>query len=218
MIDDIAVYVLLDPEHAGGHALPDLAAAAAGNGASLLQLRHKKGSARDMIALTQACKAAAVGVPLVVNDRVDVAVAAGADGVHVGQSDIPAAVAREMLGPDAIVGLTIKTEEHLAQAPLHVVSYFGIGGVFATQTKDNPDAPIGLDGLSRLCRSARSKGFGGPLAAIAGISHDNAASVIAAGADGVCVVSAVSGADDPAAAVRDLAKIVQAARAARTPA
>ena len=216
MIADIAVYVLLDPEHDGGHGLPALAAAAAANGASILQLRDKRGPARRTIALAEACMTAARphGVKLVVNDRVDVAVAAGADGVHVGQDDIPPEAARAMLGPDAVVGLTVKSSRHMTDAPLGVVSYLGIGGVFATRTKHNPDPPIGTDGLARLCRQARELGFAGPLSAIAGIDAGNAASAIAAGADGICVVSAVSGAADPGGEVARLVGIVRQARKA----
>ncbi|MEM8877347.1 MAG: thiamine phosphate synthase [Pseudomonadota bacterium] len=214
MIEDIAVYVLLDPEHAGGHAIPDLASAAARNGASLLQVRDKHGHARGMIELTRACidAVAGTGVPVVVNDRVDVAIAAGAAGVHVGQTDIPPAQARAMLGSEAIVGLTVKTEDHLREAPLDVVSYFGMGGVFATQTKQNPNPPIGLSGLTTLVGAARAVGFQGPLAGIAGIDASNAADVVRAGADGVCVISAVSAARDPGAAVNELVRIVRTAR------
>jgi thiamine-phosphate pyrophosphorylase len=218
MIEDIAVYVLLDPEHAGGHTLPELASAAARNGCSLLQIRDKRGPARDMIARTKACidAVAGTGVPVVVNDRVDVAIAAGAAGVHVGQADIPPEAARAMLGADAIVGLTVKSEAHVRAAPRDAVSYFGIGGVFATRTKDNPNPPIGLGGLRNLVETARASGFAGPLAGIAGIDTSNAADVVAAGADGVCVVNAVSAAGDPGAAVAELVRIVRTARSART--
>lgn len=217
MITDISVYVLLDPEHAGEHTLPDLAAAAARNGCSLLQIRDKLGPARSTIALTKACMdaVAGTGVPVVVNDRVDVAIAAAADGVHVGQSDIPPEAARAMLGPNAIVGLTVKSEEHIHAAPHGAVSYFGIGGVFATKTKNNANAPIGLAGFKDLVELSRSAGFNGQLAGIAGIDARNAADVVAAGADGVCVVSAVSGASDPGAAVAELVRIVRKARTDR---
>ena len=217
MIEDIAAYVLLDPDHAGGRTLPELALAAARNGASLLQLRDKRGHARDTIALAEACldAVAGTGVPVVVNDRVDVAIAAGAAGVHVGQTDIPPAQARAMLGPAAIVGLTVKSEAHLRAAPLDAVSYFGIGGVFATRTKQNPDPPIGLSGLKALAGTARELGFAGPLAGIAGIDAGNAADAVRAGADGVCVVSAVSAARDPGGAVADLVRIVRGARSGR---
>jgi thiamine-phosphate pyrophosphorylase len=146
---------------------------------------------------------------------VDVAIAAGANGVHVGQTDIPVTIARRMLGPDALVGLTVKTATHLEQAPLEDISYFGMGGVFATSTKNNPSAPIGLDGVSELVRVARGRGYAGPLAAIAGIDKGNAGDVIRAGADGICVVSAVSRAADPGQAVAGLAQVVARARPER---
>jgi thiamine-phosphate pyrophosphorylase len=151
----------------------------------------------------------------VVNDRVDVALAAGADGVHVGQDDMAVADARRLLGPDAIIGLSIKTTAQAEHAPVESLDYVGIGGVFATSSKNNPDPPIGVAGLARIASVFRQRAPELPLCAIAGIDRGNAGSTIAAGADGVAVISALSLAPDPTAAARDLRGIVDAELAKR---
>src|SRR5207302_4537329 len=124
-------------------------------------------------------------VPLIINDRVDVALAAGADGVHVGPDDMPPEEARRLLGSNALIGLSIKTIDQARAAPLDLLDYVGIGGVYATASKDNPQAPIGADGLRTLVDVIHARAPGMPIAAIAGIDETNAAEVIAAGADGI---------------------------------
>ncbi|MEA2945153.1 MAG: thiamine-phosphate pyrophosphorylase, partial [Alphaproteobacteria bacterium] len=142
---DLRVYALVDPEHAGGHALDDLARLIVQGGATLVQLRDKRSETRRMIEHARAIKAALApfNVPLLINDRVDVALACGADGVHVGQSDMAVDDARRLLGPDAIIGLSIKTTAQAEAAPVDVLDYVGVGGVFATTSKDNTSASIG---------------------------------------------------------------------------
>ena len=140
---------------------------------------------------------APLGVPLLINDRADVAFAAGADGVHLGQDDMAVADARRLLGPHAMIGLSIKTLEQAAQAPIEHLDYVCIGGVFATASKDNPDPPIGLAGLERIFAQMRGRDPDLPIGAIAGINAGNAGAVIATGADGVAVISALSLAGDP---------------------
>jgi thiamine-phosphate pyrophosphorylase len=202
---DLRLYAIVDPEHAGGRSLPDLARSVAEGGATLVQLRDKRGCTREMIARARSVKAALMPlrVPFIVNDRVDVALAAGADGVHVGQEDMDAADARRLLGPEAIIGLSVKTAGEAQAAPLQHLSYVAIGGVFPTTSKDNP-THIGTDGLRKLVAAVRARVPGFPIGAIAGITEANAADVIAAGADGVCVISALSLSADPAAAARKL--------------
>ena len=210
---DLRLYALVDPESAGGHDLAGLARAVAVGGATLLQLRDKHGGTRQMIERARAIKAALApsGVPFLVNDRVDVALAAGADGVHVGHEDMAAADARRLLGPDAIIELSIKTPDHVQAAPTELLDYVCIGGVFATSSKDNPDPPIGLAGLKALVAAMRARAPQLPAGAIAGIDESNAAGVIASGADGVAVISALSLAVEPGAAARRLRAIVDAA-------
>ena len=121
-----------------------------------------------------------------------------------------------LMGPDAIVGLSIKTPEQAAAAPVELLDYVGIGGVFATVSKDNPDPPIGVAGLARIGAVFRQRAPKLPLCAIAGIDASNAGSAVAAGADGVAVISALSLASNPQDAARELLAIVDAALAART--
>jgi len=147
-------------------------------------------------------------VPFVVNDRVDVALAAEADGVHLGQDDMTAAEARLLLGKTAIIGLSVKTVAQAREAPLELIDYVAIGGVYATTSKDNTAAPIGIAGLREVVGAVRMREPDFPICAIAGIDAGNAAEVIAAGADGVAVISALSRAPDPRQAARELRAIV----------
>jgi thiamine-phosphate pyrophosphorylase len=215
---DLRVYAIVDPEHAGGRPLPELARMLAGGGATLIQLRDKVSDTEAMIALARAIKAALPpDVPLIVNDRVDVAQAAGADGVHLGQQDMGVTEARRLLGPLPFIGLSVKTVEQAQNAPLGVIDYAGIGGVFGTTSKNNPEPPIGTDGLRRIVDVFWRRIGNFPTCGIAGINATNAAEVIAAGADGVSVISALSLAPDPVAATRELRAIVDAARTAHAP-
>ena len=159
---DLRLYAIVDPEHAGGRSLPDLAKLLAAGGATLVQLRDKKSDTRVMVDTARALKAALApfGVPLLINDRVDVALAAGADGVHVGQTDMAPDDARRLLGRDAIIGLSINTEALAEAAPIETLDYVGIGGVYATTSKDQKKPPIGVDGLAphrRRVPQARSE-------------------------------------------------------------
>ncbi|RDV05126.1 thiamine phosphate synthase [Undibacter mobilis] len=214
---DLSLYALVDPAVAGGRSLPGLAALIA-DSATLVQLRDKHGSTRVMI--EEARDVMAVlrprGVPLLINDRIDVALASGAHGVHIGWDDMDAVDARRLLGKDAIIGLSIKTAEQAAAAPLDLLNYVAIGGVYATTSKDNASTPIGTDGLRDLGAVIRARKPGYPICAIAGITADNAGEVIAAGADGVAVISALSLALDPADAARRLRAAVDGALAGRS--
>jgi thiamine-phosphate pyrophosphorylase len=217
MSADLRLYALVDPERAGGRDLAGLAAALVRGGATLVQLRDKRGATRAMVETARAIRSAIapLGVPLLVNDRADVAFAAGADGVHLGQDDMTVEDARRLLGPHAVIGLSIKTLEQAAQAPIEQLDYVCIGGVFATTSKDNPDPPVGLAGLRSIFAKIRARDADLPIGAIAGIDARNAADVIAAGVDGIAVISALSLAGDPNAAARDLRGIVDAALARR---
>jgi thiamine-phosphate pyrophosphorylase len=214
---DLRLYAIVDPEHAGGRSLPDLAKLVAAGGATLVQLRDKRSDTRAMVATAKAVKAALApfGVPLLVNDRVDVALAAGADGVHVGQTDMAPADARRLLGSQAIIGLSIKSVALAEAAPLDLIDYVGIGGVYATTSKDNPNPPIGVDGLRRIVDVFRKRDPKFPSCAIAGINAANAAATIAAGADGVSVISALSLAGDPTVAAQAMRAVVDEALVAR---
>ena len=212
---DLRLYVILDPEHSGGHDLVGLARAVAAGGATLVQLRDKANGGGRMVEEARALKAALApfAVPLVVNDRVDVALAAGADGVHVGQDDMAAADARRLMGPSAIVGLSIRTPEQAAAAPLDVIDYAGVGGVYGTLSKAGARTPIGVSGLAGNIAILRNRSSRFPVCGIAGITAANAAAVITAGACGVAVISALANGPDPQAAARELRAAVDAARA-----
>ena len=206
---DLRLYALVDPAIAGGRALADLAGLIAGS-ATLVQLRDKHGSTRAMVEEARALRDALEpgGVPLLINDRVDVALAAEADGVHIGQDDMAVADARLLLGRTAIIGLSLSTVQQAQAAPLELLDYVAIGGVFATTSKDDTATPIGIDGLRAVVQAVRARKPGFPICAIAGINAGNAAEVIAAGADGVAVISALSLAGDPAQAALDLRAVV----------
>lgn len=214
---DLRLYAILDPEGARGRPLPDLARAAVDGGATLLQYRDKYADTRRLVANVRAIREAITGrgVPLLVNDRVDVALAAGADGVHVGQDDMAPADARRLLGPEAIIGLTINNIWEAADAAREPVDYGCVGGVFATASKIDAKPPIGLDVLATVIAAAHQHAGNFPLGAIAGINETNAAAVIASGADGIAVISAVFSADDVTDAARRLRNIVDASLAAR---
>jgi thiamine-phosphate pyrophosphorylase len=215
MAIDLRVYALLDPAQSGGHSMAELANHVA-SGATLVQLRDKHGTTREMIERARSIKAALPSsVPLLINDRVDVALAAEADGVHIGWDDMDAADARLLLGRQAVIGLSLKTVAQAQAAPVEYLDYVAIGGVFATRSKDNPDPPVGLAGFRSIWDAVRRRTPKMPVAAIAGIDKSNAADVIAAGADGVSVISAISLAADPAAATRELRAIVDHALAQR---
>jgi thiamine-phosphate pyrophosphorylase len=207
---DLRLYALVDPDVSGGHDLADLSRRVAQGGATLVQLRDKHGSTLRMIEEARAIKQALAGtfVPLLINDRVDVALASGADGVHVGWDDMPVAEARRLLGREAIIGLSIKTPEQVAKAPLDLLDYVCIGGVFQTSSKDNKEPPVRPDGFTKLTTLVRARAPNLPVGAIAGIDQSNAATVIAAGADGIAVISALSVTPDPAAAAARLRTIV----------
>ena len=212
MAPDLRLYALLDPAVAGGRALPELARLIAGH-ATLVQLRDKHSQTRALVeeARTLRDVLEPKGVPLLINDRVDVALAAEADGVHIGQDDMAPEDARLLLGRSAIIGLSINTVALAQAAPLEFLDYVAIGGVYSTTSKDNTKPPIGIAGLREIVRTVRARDPDFPICAIAGIDAGNAGEVIAAGADGVAVISALSLAPDPAAAARELRTAVDEA-------
>lgn len=214
---DLRLYALIDPQRAGGHDLAELARGMADGGATLVQLRDKTGNTRQLVEEARAIRAAltGTGVPLLINDRVDVALAAEADGVHVGWEDMAPADARLLLGRGAIIGLSVKTMQQAQSAPLELLDYVCVGGVYQTMSKDNPDPPIGADGLRAIAAVIRRRAPHMPVGAIAGIDEGNAAETIAAGADGVAVISALSMSKDPGTAAKNMRAIVDGALAKR---
>jgi thiamine-phosphate pyrophosphorylase len=206
---DWSLHLVTDRKLAGPRSVEDLVRAAVRGGVTVVQLREKDMCAREFIDLARRLKIflADTGVPLIVNDRVDVALAARADGVHLGQSDMDPRDARRLLGPDAIIGLSVETTEQAERAAAFDVDYLGAGPIFWTPTKPELTGAWGTEGLAGLRALSRHK-----LVAIGGISAANAAEVMRAGADGVAVVSAICAAPDPEGAARELLRIVKKAR------
>ena len=214
---DIGLYAIVDPQIARGRSLADLAATAARAGATLIQYRSKDAPTRVMIDEATAIRAAlaATGVPLVINDRVDVALAAGAQGVHLGRDDMSVATARKLLGPRAIIGATIKDEADVRALTGAPLDYGCIGGVFATAHKNNADRPLGLAGYAALRAYARRQLGACPVGAIAGIDIAQVPALFAAGADGVAMIGAVFASDDVTLRTRALRQAIDTARAHR---
>ena len=184
--------------------------AAVAGGVTIVQLRDKDASDDDLIALARALRTelAPFRVPLIVNDRPAVAKAGGTEGVHVGQDDGDPRAARQLLGRDAIVGLSVTNAAEVATVDAGVVDYVGLGPVFVSATKADAAPPLGLAGLRAVGAMLPV-----PFVAIGGIDASNAGTVIAAGAAGIAVVSAICAADDPRAAAAELQRVVDASLA-----
>ena len=203
--EDLALYLVTDRGLSLGRDLETVVLQAVEGGVTLVQLREKDIDTRDVIALAQRLKAALAGsgVPLLINDRVDVALAVDADGVHIGQSDMPYGMARRLLGPDKIIGLSVETMDEVLQANGLDVDYVAVSPVFATHTKTDTLTPFGYEGLERACRLTRH-----PICGIGGMNAGTAGRAIACGADGVAVVSAIVSAPDPRLASKNLKEII----------
>lgn len=189
---DITLYGIIDPNRSMGRDLAALALAAIKGGATLLQYRDKKAGIRELIDRARTIKQATAssGVPLIINDRVDVALAVGADGVHLGQEDMHPADARAILEERAIIGQTIKSQSDARTAPADMLDYVCIGGVYKTLSKTNP-VTLGLPGWKLIAEHFRQQHPLLPVGAIAGIDISNVDEVIVAGADGVAIISAL---------------------------
>lgn len=212
---DLRCYAIVDPEVSGGHNLVDLCRMLAAGGVTLVQLRDKLSDTREMIETARAIKAAIAPVPLVINDRVDVALAIGCDGVHIGWDDMGPEDARRLLGPNAIIGLTINSPFRADATRLDLVDYAGVGGVYGTTSKVTKNVPIGLAGMAKVIEALHERKPGFATCGIAGINAGNAGGVIEVGADGVSVISALSLAKDPKQAAQDIRRVVDAALAKR---
>jgi thiamine-phosphate pyrophosphorylase len=204
------VYLVTDRSFSRGRQTRQIVEAALRGGVSVVQLREKDLDTRDFyregLKIRDLLKS--WGVPLIVNDRIDIALALDANGVHLGSSDMPVRVARSILGRDKLIGLSLNTIADLDEPDITCADYLAVSPVFATQTKTDTAPAWGLEGL-RLARSRTEK----PLVAIGGISVENVESVIAVGADCVAVVTAIVSAEDPASATRTLNALVQAQKA-----
>jgi len=193
---DLSLYLVLDPELCGGAAkLVETARLAAQNGASVVQLRAPYWKKRQWLETAIELKHVLdpLGVPLIINDQVDIALAVDAGGVHVGQDDLPPHEARRLIGPDKWLGLSVSNGDELAAVPPGLVDYLGIGPLYPTATKSDAAPATGLPAFAELVAATSL-----PVVAIGGLSLDNCLQPLQAGACGVAVVSAICGHDDPA--------------------
>lgn len=206
---DYSVYLVTDESLALGRPVEQVVCAAAGGGVTVVQLRDKQSSTRAFLDLTAKIRPVlhSRNIPLVINDRLDWAMACGADGVHFGQDDLPCRDARRIAGPDLVIGVSVGSPEEARAAEREGADYVAASPVWSTPTKPDAPPPVGLDGLRAIRAATRL-----PVVAIGGIHAGNAADVIRAGASGVAVVSAIMSAPDPAAAARALRRIVHDAR------
>lgn len=196
---DLSLYLVTDREILGGRSLLEAVEGALRGGVTVLQYREKSASTRIMVeqagALRDLCWS--YGVPLLINDRLDVALAVDADGVHLGQDDMPVSIARRLLGSDKIIGLTVHNEEELAEAGTLPVDYVSFAPVFATTTKPDHRDPLGIGGVAYLASRTEL-----PCVAIGGIKEHHLEELLKTGIDGVCVVSAILGSENPEEAAR----------------
>jgi thiamine-phosphate pyrophosphorylase len=202
----LGLYLVTDRALARGRPLEDIVAAALRGGVTMVQLREKTCSTREFMELAERILplTRARRIPLIINDRVDVALAVDADGVHLGQSDMPCAIACRLLGPDKIIGLSVESIEQAEAAQACDADYLGVSPIHTTPTKPELETGLGLEGLQRIRTIARQ-----PLVAIGGMNAHTIPDALAAGADGVAVVSAICAADDPEAAARALAAMIR---------
>ena len=186
-----------------------LAEMAIQGGADTIQFRQKTGSTRQLIKMAQAVQSicAQYSIPLIVNDRADIALAVGATGAHFGQDDLPIAIGRRILPPETIIGASARTDEKILEAIFDGADYIGFGPIYSTPSKPDAESPKGLEGLRRMCAFPRC-----PMIAIGGITAKTAHDVIRAGAHGIAVISAVCGQPDPVFATRQLLAEIQRAK------
>ena len=205
---DPSLYVVLDRTAARGRDLVDLLALALAGGSRMIQLRDKEWPSGRLLPLAERLRAAcaAAGATFIVTDRVDLALAVGADGVHLGQDDLPARAARPLLRPGMIMGISTHSLEQARAAQAEGADYVAVGSMFATTTKADFQL-VGPDLMRKLRGEIRV-----PLVGIGGITPDNVSEVIRAGADGVAVISAVCAATDPQAAAGRFLEQIRAAR------
>ena len=201
----LTLYLVTDRELAGERPIDDVVNEAVAGGVTCVQVREKHTTTRAFVDQAQRIRRVldGTGVPLLINDRVDVALAVGADGVHLGQGDLHYPAARSLLGPNAIIGLSVETPADVDEAEEWDVDYLAVSPVFTTPTKRDTRGSWGLDGVERVREMSRH-----PLVAIGGINLRNAADVMRSGADGIAVVSAICSAPDPRRAAAELRRRV----------
>ncbi len=207
--DYLGLYVITDRLLSRGRSHADVIRKAIDGGATCIQLREKDASSRELYLL--ACELRAItrekDAVLIINDRLDIALAVGADGVHLGQDDLPVAAARRIVPSEMILGVSVDNPRQAREAQAMGASYLGAGAVFATATKADAGEPVGLQALAEICR-----GVDIPVVGIGGINLHNAGQVIQAGAAGAAVISAIVAADDITLAASEIARVIKEAQ------
>lgn len=205
LFEALKLYLVTDPVLHGGRGVVPTCREALHSGVRFLQLRDKEASTRDLLNTALELKALCDNFSawFVVNDRIDVAMASGAHGVHLGQSDMPAGIARSLMGPDAVIGVSARTTAEAVEAAEAGADYIAANLVFSTNTKSGLGEPLGLEMVKELSRASSL-----PLIAIGGIKPENASSVINAGCAGVAVVTAIMNANSPAEEVEKFLRVL----------
>lgn len=206
---DLSLYLVTDRELSLGRSLEYIVSEAIKGGVTMVQLREKSSTTWEFITIARAIKQLLLptGIPLIINDNVDVALAVEAEGLHIGQGDMPYAEARRLMGIDAIIGLSVENYDQAVEADQMDLDYIGISPVFLTETKHDTAAALGFEGIAQIKMLCKH-----PAVAIGGINLSNTSQIIKAGADGIAVVSAICSAADPKAASEMLKKKVDAAK------
>jgi thiamine-phosphate pyrophosphorylase len=208
---DYSLYLVTDAELSRGRSLREIVTEAIRGGVTVVQYREKRAGTRRMIAeaqeLCDLCRT--YHIPVIINDRIDVALAVDAEGVHVGQEDMPAGLARKLIGPGRILGVSVENAAQARLAAAEGADYVGAGPIFATPTKPDASSPIGVEGLEEITRTCLL-----PVVAIGGVNATNVAAMIGAGAAGLAVVSAIVCAKSVEGAARELQQKIEEARRA----
>ena len=203
---DLRIYLVTDSTLSLGRPIEWIVEEAVKGGATIVQLREKDCSTRDFLEL--AIKLREIlhkyNVPLIINDRVDIALASDADGVHIGQSDMPYSVVRKILGSDKIIGLSVENMEQAHEAESLDVDYIAVSPVFSTNTKTDTSEAMGLEGVKKVASFSKH-----PIVGIGGMNKDTIKSVIEAGAKGVAIVSAIVSAESPQSSTRQLLNLIK---------
>ena len=202
---NVSLYLVTDRGLSKGRSHRFIVEEAVKGGVTMVQLREKDVSTKAFYDLAMSLKKVLkpLNIPLIINDRMDIALAVDADGLHIGQSDLPYDVARKILGKDKIIGLSVETIEQAREADELDVDYIGLSPVFSTQTKTDTNTPLGLEGIKEIASFTHHK-----TVAIGGINDRNAGQIMQHGADGIAVVSAIVSHDNPQQAAKTLSGIV----------
>lgn len=206
---DLSLYLVTDQGLSKGRTHEFIVEEAVKGGVTMVQLREKNISSREFYELAKSLMSILkpLNIPLIINDRLDIALAVDADGLHIGQSDLPYFIARKLMGKDKIIGLSVETIEQAREANRLDVDYIGLSPVFSTDTKLDINTPLELSGIKEIAAFTKHK-----TVAIGGVNASNADCVIASGADGIAVVSAIVSQESPREAAANLKMLVKNAK------